>query len=270
MQLPKELTTVTTLSKSVAIIMFISLPIIAFLFGMRYQSELFNQSAKANPKTISINPTAEPIACTMDAMICPDGTAVGRVAPNCEFEKCPGESENDTVFTGTISNINYECQVDGICSIGVGKGNVIIAKGEGPGEPEPRGTFPKGIIDDMNLSKFLRKGVEVFAKKVEGKTDTYTIFGSTSYYIKIIDDLQTFCGGIAGKTCPTGYYCKYEGTYPDAGGTCMKEKTTSKFVCPENEWVDCMPGPGVKKAECASNYLQWAQANCPDFKGAAL
>lgn len=29
------------------------------------------------------------IACTMDARICPDGTAVGRVGPKCEFAECP-------------------------------------------------------------------------------------------------------------------------------------------------------------------------------------
>jgi hypothetical protein len=33
----------------------------------------------------------EPVACTMDAKECPDGTYVGRVAPNCEFAPCPGE-----------------------------------------------------------------------------------------------------------------------------------------------------------------------------------
>jgi hypothetical protein len=32
----------------------------------------------------------EPVACTMDAKICPDGTAVGRVGPSCEFAPCPG------------------------------------------------------------------------------------------------------------------------------------------------------------------------------------
>jgi hypothetical protein len=31
----------------------------------------------------------EPVACTADAMLCPDGTAVGRVGPNCEFAPCP-------------------------------------------------------------------------------------------------------------------------------------------------------------------------------------
>lgn len=33
----------------------------------------------------------EPTACTMDAFICPDGTAVGRTGPNCTFPACPGE-----------------------------------------------------------------------------------------------------------------------------------------------------------------------------------
>ncbi|MBI2405498.1 hypothetical protein HYV21_00380 [Candidatus Microgenomates bacterium] len=28
-------------------------------------------------------------ACTQEAKICPDGSAVGRVGPNCEFAECP-------------------------------------------------------------------------------------------------------------------------------------------------------------------------------------
>lgn len=31
----------------------------------------------------------EPIACTADAMMCPDGSYVGRVAPDCKFAMCP-------------------------------------------------------------------------------------------------------------------------------------------------------------------------------------
>ncbi len=37
-----------------------------------------------------------PVACTLDAKICPDGTAVGRIAPNCEFAPCPGDSASAT------------------------------------------------------------------------------------------------------------------------------------------------------------------------------
>lgn len=33
----------------------------------------------------------------------------------------------------------------------------------------------------------------------------------------------TFCGGIAGIQCPTGYLCKLSGDYPDASGTCYKK-----------------------------------------------
>lgn len=34
-------------------------------------------------------------ACTEEAMICPDGSAVGRTGPNCEFTPCPGpENQN--------------------------------------------------------------------------------------------------------------------------------------------------------------------------------
>jgi len=33
--------------------------------------------------------TEGPIGCTMEAKICPDGSAVGRTGPNCEFTECP-------------------------------------------------------------------------------------------------------------------------------------------------------------------------------------
>ena len=32
-----------------------------------------------------------PIACTMEAKICPDGSSVGRSGPNCEFAQCPDQ-----------------------------------------------------------------------------------------------------------------------------------------------------------------------------------
>lgn len=33
--------------------------------------------------------SASPRACTEEAKICPDGSAVGRIGPNCEFAPCP-------------------------------------------------------------------------------------------------------------------------------------------------------------------------------------
>ncbi|MCE9643860.1 hypothetical protein K8Q93_01275 [Candidatus Parcubacteria bacterium] len=31
-----------------------------------------------------------PVACTMEAKLCPDGSSVGRTGPDCEFAVCPG------------------------------------------------------------------------------------------------------------------------------------------------------------------------------------
>lgn len=42
----------------------------------------------------SVEPTVscdKPVFCTTDAKICPDGSAVSRVPPTCEFAACPGE-----------------------------------------------------------------------------------------------------------------------------------------------------------------------------------
>lgn len=37
----------------------------------------------------NIPPEVKPVACTQEAKLCPDGSAVGRSGPNCEFAECP-------------------------------------------------------------------------------------------------------------------------------------------------------------------------------------
>lgn len=51
------------------------------------------------------NKAARPIACTMEAKLCPDGTAVGRIGPRCEFAACPGEKIGGgaAVIRGTVT-----------------------------------------------------------------------------------------------------------------------------------------------------------------------
>lgn len=39
--LPKELTTITPMSKMLAMFLFIALPVLAFVFGMYYQSNVY-------------------------------------------------------------------------------------------------------------------------------------------------------------------------------------------------------------------------------------
>ena len=51
-----------------------------------------------------INPTTNKIiACTMEAKLCPDGIAVGRIGSNCEFAACP-----EIKTTSTLNEITLE------------------------------------------------------------------------------------------------------------------------------------------------------------------
>lgn len=40
-------------------------------------------------------PADEPVFCTMDAKMCPDGSFVGRVPPDCRFAPCPAEKKSE-------------------------------------------------------------------------------------------------------------------------------------------------------------------------------
>lgn len=80
--------TVTSVSKITALVLFVMLPVTAFYLGVAYQEKI----DRPLMQDINIYTPIEKdgVACTMDAKICPDGSAVGRNGPKCEFEKCPG------------------------------------------------------------------------------------------------------------------------------------------------------------------------------------
>jgi len=44
------------------------------------------------------NNIVEPVACTMEAKICPDGSSVGRSGPKCEFAPCSASNNSDEDF----------------------------------------------------------------------------------------------------------------------------------------------------------------------------
>lgn len=47
-----------------------------------------------NSTTTPPNRESTGIACTTEAKLCPNGSAVGRAQPNCEFASCPIEEGN--------------------------------------------------------------------------------------------------------------------------------------------------------------------------------
>jgi hypothetical protein len=46
--------------------------------------------------------TSPVVACTMEAKICPDGSAVGRSGPLCEFSACPNGTSTAVASNGTL------------------------------------------------------------------------------------------------------------------------------------------------------------------------
>ncbi len=40
-------------------------------------------------------PKEEPVFCTMDAKMCPDGSFVGRIPPDCRFAPCPDSKKRE-------------------------------------------------------------------------------------------------------------------------------------------------------------------------------
>jgi hypothetical protein len=52
----------------------------------------------------------EPVFCTQEAMLCPDGSYVGRVPPTCEFAQCP-IPEDAVMEDGTIMETDLQTDI---------------------------------------------------------------------------------------------------------------------------------------------------------------
>lgn len=57
------------------------------------------------------------VACTMDAKECPDGSFVGRVGPNCDFQECPAVTPEEPTVSKTIVCSEESKQVDACIEI---------------------------------------------------------------------------------------------------------------------------------------------------------
>ena len=66
---------------------------------------IFSLSAGCQSTVVNQAPPAKPVACTLEAKQCPDGSYVGRSGPNCEFAACPEPKATTTPISppaGTI------------------------------------------------------------------------------------------------------------------------------------------------------------------------
>jgi hypothetical protein len=76
----------------------------------------FSYVKNGAPATETPVPTASPSSevtfCTMDAKICPDGSAVGRIPPTCEFAACPAPVSTSSAPYSL--RINQSATIEGV------------------------------------------------------------------------------------------------------------------------------------------------------------
>ena len=71
---------------------------------------------------VSKNIAEEQVFCTQEAMVCPDGSYVGRQGPKCEFAPCPSEALCEggncpEVVAKTTGTIKGKVEVGPICPV---------------------------------------------------------------------------------------------------------------------------------------------------------
>ncbi len=297
-RLPKSLTTVTTFSKLVALLLFILLPFVGFLLGANYQAKLDSLKSQNSAIIPSISPTPTGISADTTSWITYTNPKYGysiKHPPSWHEEvKCRGglpgddyicfkspdfkESPAPNTESGgliiiennkmgsywTADTIETFCtrpQVSKCVNISVGE---LSAK-----ERELSGW----LFKDVGI---IKNGDFVMSIRVDYATDSKGVILET--FDQILSTF-TFAPLSTSKFTPTPT-CVPRPACLDATPRCMIAESenmcppgsNSKYTCPTTEYVDCMPGPSDKMqpAECQTDYLSWAQKNCPGFKGAAL
>ncbi len=75
--------------------------------------------------------------------------------------------------------------------------------------------------DDVMVTEFII--IEDYGYDASSSDSAITGSGaSSSVTQRELSKEGEMCGGIAGFQCEPGLFCKYDGAYPDAGGTCIK------------------------------------------------
>jgi len=75
--------------------MYLFLALALFMLAISFVYQFYNREA-----TEIVVP--DEVMCTMDALLCPDGSYVGRTGPKCEFV-CPPMAELDPVIAASIA-----------------------------------------------------------------------------------------------------------------------------------------------------------------------
>ncbi len=237
-----------------------------------------------------------PKACTEEARLCPDGSSVGRVGPNCEFAQCPTSTPDPTAnwsgytsSTGTFSfkypsDVNLTIQEEGPSA----EAEVILLK-QGPTQKPQTELFDAlrlsfAVWNTSNyptLEEFIDYLIQ--GSKTSGTAEikedkmaivlngysgfSYTVegLGTHKYIFLQSPDKKTTVNITDSTVDPTNQGFRTE---VDQILSTFKFIDTSGYVCPTGEDPNCddyLPNASVR-LECTPEYQAWALKNCPTYK----
>ena len=110
------------------------------------------------------SPFVGPVACTEEAMICPDGTAVGRTGPTCEFAPCPMPKP-----------VTFTCQDNKSIVATFSESAVLLTLSDGRSItlPEaPTDTGERAFLNEEGSVGFWTRDYSAFVR--EGNVETYS------------------------------------------------------------------------------------------------
>ncbi len=83
--------------KSPLVIILVLLGVVGVIVAYSVLGSSKMSPVQATPSPSPTTVATSPVVCTMEAKLCPDGSAVGRVGPRCEFAACPTPTSNTTL-----------------------------------------------------------------------------------------------------------------------------------------------------------------------------
>lgn len=101
-------------------------------------------------------PQEEPVACTAEAKLCPDGSYVGRTGPDCEFAPCPGGATGAIQYESPLLEVGNSTEHFSLIypsGWGVNEAYAYSLLGpDSPGIPGVKFTVPSSMSEGTNLS----------------------------------------------------------------------------------------------------------------------
>ncbi|MCX6717267.1 MAG: hypothetical protein NTU76_01145, partial [Candidatus Taylorbacteria bacterium] len=157
----------------IAIIVLVALVLFGGVFAWQY----FLISQKDNQ-------SQNPVACTEEAKICPDGSAVGRTGPNCEFAQCPDQTAGWKTYTNTQYGLEFKYPA-----------NLNVQESTNTLSPENLQTLTvfldSGVVvtawrtNETDLNKFIYGYIP---KEIIEKIDFINLNGAKAAAVKIFGD----------------------------------------------------------------------------------